>query len=80
MTRAPKRSSERRALAMLADNPDGCTSKVVRLTESDSGLFGRELPGKWLNRNELLEAYDSALANGSKFRGRVSWYDFHATL
>jgi hypothetical protein len=29
MTRAPERSSERRALAMLADNPDGCTEAIM---------------------------------------------------
>ena len=29
MTRTPKRSSERRALAMLSDNADGCTEAIM---------------------------------------------------
>ena len=44
-----------------------------------SGLFGDELPGKWLPRHATMAQYYLLLAR-NRLLSRFSWYDLHAAL
>jgi FkbM family methyltransferase len=40
-----------------------------------SGPFGRDLPGKWVSRDEVRSQYRSLVETG-----KLTWHDFHAAL
>jgi FkbM family methyltransferase len=47
----------------------------VTFTDSHSGPFGEETPGRWLDRDRILAEF-----NDLRSRGKLTWHDFHAKL
>jgi FkbM family methyltransferase len=52
----------------------------TRFTDAQSGPFGEETYGHWVTREEVVAALAEAEAGGSMFKGKSTWYDFHATF
>ena len=53
----------------------------TRFSDRDSGTFGREVPGRWLNIDEVLANFDAIRSTVPPlFRGDPTWHDFHAAL
>ena len=52
----------------------------TRFTDAQSGAFGEETPGDWLTREGVIAAHAQAVAAGSVFKGKSTWYDYHATF
>jgi len=47
----------------------------INFTDSHSGPFGKEAPGKWVTIDEVLQDHDEKVATG-----KLTWHDFHAAL
>jgi FkbM family methyltransferase len=46
-----------------------------QFTDSHSGPFGEETPGRWLDRDHVLIEF-----NDLRSKGKLTWHDFHAKL
>jgi FkbM family methyltransferase len=47
----------------------------LRFTDSHSGPFGEETPGRWLDRDGVVAEFHDLQS-----RGKLTWHDFHAKI